>query len=169
MVFPVVMYGCESWTVKIAQCQKIDALICGVGEDSWESIRLQRDPTSSSERRSFLGVHWRHWCWSWNSNTLATSCEELIHWERPWCWERLETVGEADGRGWDGLMSSPTQWTWVWINSRSWWWTGRSGVVWFMGSQRVRHDWATGLNWARENILARNSLWGMYLYLFELS
>ena len=55
--------------------------------------------------------------------------------------------GEGDNRGWDGWMASLTQWTWVWVNSGSWWWTGRPGVLWFMGSQRVRHDWATELNW----------------------
>ena len=66
---------------------------------------------------------------------------------RPWCWERLKARGEGDDRGWDGWMASPTQWTWVWVNSRSWWWTGRPGVLRFMGLQRVRHDWATELNW----------------------
>ena len=87
------------------------------------------------------------WCWSWNSNTLATWGKELTHWKRPWCWERLKVGGEADDRGWDGWMASPTQWTWVWVNSGSWWWTGRPGVLQSMGSQRVGHDWATELNW----------------------
>ena len=87
------------------------------------------------------------WCWSWNSNTLATSCEELTHWKRPWYWEGSGAGGEGDNRGWDGWMASPTQWTRVWVNSGSWWWTGRPGVLWFMGSQRVGHDWATELNW----------------------
>ena len=68
-------------------------------------------------------------------------------WKRPWCWEVLGAGGEGDNRGWDGWMASPTRWTWVWINSRSWWWTGRPGVLRFMGSQRVGHDWATELNW----------------------
>ena len=72
---------------------------------------------------------WKDWCWSWNSNTLATSCEELTHWKRPWCWERLGAGGEGDDRGWDGWMASLTWWTWVWVNSRSWWWTGRPGVL----------------------------------------
>ena len=67
--------------------------------------------------------------------------------KRPWCWEGLGAGGEGDDRGWDGWMASPTQWTWVWVNSGSCWWTGRPGVLWFMGSQRVRHDWATELNW----------------------
>ena len=71
----------------------------------------------------------------------------LCHLKRPWCWERLRAGGEVDNRGWDGGMASPTQWTWVWVDSGSWWWTGRPGVLWFMESQRVRHDWATKLNW----------------------
>ena len=122
-------------------------LNCGVREDSWESLGLKGDPTSPSQRRSVLGVHWKDWCWSWNSNTMATSCEELTHWKRPWCWEGLGAGGEGDNRGWDGWMASMTRWTWVWVNSGSWWWTGRPGVLWFMRSQRVRHDWATELNW----------------------
>ena len=87
------------------------------------------------------------WGWSCNSNTLATSCEELTYWKRPWCWEGLGTGGEGDNRGWDGWMASQTRWTWVWVNSRSWWWTRRPGVLQFMGSQRIGHDWATELNW----------------------
>ena len=67
--------------------------------------------------------------------------------KRPWCWERLKAGGEGDDRGWDGWMASLTQWTWVWVNSGSWWWTGRPGVLRFMGLQRVRHDWVTALNW----------------------
>ena len=80
-------------------------------------------------------------------NTLATSCKELTHWKRPWCWEGLGAGGEGDDRGWDGWMASLTRWTWVWVNSGSWWWTGRPGVLWFMGSQRVGHDWVTELNY----------------------
>ena len=64
-----------------------------------------------------------------------------------WCWEALGAGREGDDRGWDGWMASPTQWTWVWVNSGSWWWTGKPGVLQFMGSQRVGHDWATELNW----------------------
>ena len=67
---------------------------------------------------------------------------------RPWCWERLR-AGEGDDRGWDGWMASPTQWTWVWVNARSWWWTGRPGILQSMGSQTVRHDWVTELNWLK--------------------
>ena len=82
-----------------------------------------------------------------SSICLATSCEELTHWKRLWCWKGLGAGGEGDDRGWDGWMASPTWWTWVWVNSGSWWWTGRPGVLRFMGSQRVGHDWATELNW----------------------
>ena len=78
--------------------EKLMLLSCGVGEDSWESLGLQGDPTSPSWRRSVLGVHWKDWCCSWNSSTLATWCEELTLWKRPWCWEGLG-AGEGDDRG----------------------------------------------------------------------
>ena len=126
-------------------------LNCGVGEDSWESLGLQGDPTSPFWRRSALGFLWREWCWSWNSSILATSCEELTHWKRLWCWEGLGTGGEGDDRGWDGWMASLTQWMWVSVNSGSWWWPGRPGMLWFMGSQRVGQDWATEMNWTELN------------------
>ena len=84
---------------------------------------------------------------SWNSSTLATSCEELTHWKGLWCWEGLGAGRKGDDRGWDGWMAPPTRWRWVWVNSGSWWWTGRAGVLWFMGSQRVGQDWATEMNW----------------------
>ena len=73
---------------------------------------------------------------------LWPPCEELTHWKRPWCWERLKAGGEGDNRGWDGRMASLTQWTWVWVNPGSWWWTGRPGVLQSMGLPRVRHDWS---------------------------
>ena len=146
MVFPVVMYGCESWTVKKAEHWRIDAF------ELWCWRRLLRVPWTA--RRSsqsiliqpVLGFLWREWCWNWNSSTLATSCEEFTHWKRLWCWEGLGAGGEGDDRGWDGWMASPTWWTWVWVNSGSWWWTGRPGVLQFMGSQRVGYDWAAELN-----------------------
>ena len=147
MVFPVVMYGCESWTIKKAERCRIDAFAL------WCWRRLLRVPWTARRsnqsilRRSVLGVHWKDWCWSWNSNTLTTSCKELTHWKRPWCWEGLGAGGEGDDRGWDGWMASLSRWTWVSENSGSWWWTGRPGMLQFMGSQRVRHDWTTELNW----------------------
>ena len=83
--------------------------------------------------------------------------EQITHWKRPWCWERLKAGGEGDDRGWDGWMASLTRWTWVWVDSRSWW-TGRLGMLWFMGSQRVGHDWETELNW-RIPLLGNSESW----------
>ena len=97
---------------------------------------------------------------------------ELTHWKRLWCWEGLG-AGEGDDRGWDGWMASPTRWTWVWVNSGSWWWTGRPGVLQFMGSQTVGHDWATELNWKLIDLSmsiafsATDSFWGLRLCLFR--
>ena len=113
------------------------------------SSKSARRSNQSILKEIILGVHWKDWCWSWNSNILATWCEELTHWKRPWCWERLKAGGGGDDRGWDGWMASPTQWTWVWVDSGSWWWTGRPGVLRLMGSQRVGHNWATELNSSR--------------------
>ena len=121
-------------------------LNCGVGEDLRVLWTFRRS-NQSILRKSVLNINWKDWCWSWNCHTLATWCKEETHLKRPWCWERLKVGGEGDGRGWDGWMVSPTQWIWVWINSRSWWWTGRPSVLWSMGLQRVRHDWVTELNW----------------------
>ena len=120
---------------------------CPIPPPSWHLIGLQGEPTSQSYRKSVLSIHWKGWCWSWNSNTLATWCKELTDWKRPWCWERLKAEGEGDNRGWDGWMPSSTWWTWAWASSGSWWWTEKSGVLQSMGQQRVGHEWATELNW----------------------
>ena len=147
MFFPVVMYGCESWTIKKAEHWRID------GFELWCWRRLLRVPwTARSSNQSILketvlNIHWKDWCWSWNSNTLATWCEELTHWKGHWCWVRLKVGWEGDNWGWDSCMATPSQWTCVWVNSGSWWWTGRPGVLQSMGSKRVGHDWATELNW----------------------
>ena len=153
------------------RAEKLMFLKCGVGEDSWESLGLQGDPTSPSSRRSVLGVHWKDWCWSWNSNTLATWCKGLTHLKRPWCWEGLEAGGEGDDRGWDSWMASPTQWAWVWVNSGSWWWTGRPGVLQFMGMQRVGHNWVTELNWTEESQWGcpRTKQWSGMTWAYSLS
>ena len=125
----------------------------------WCWRRLLRVPWTARRsnqsilKRSVLNVHWKDWCWSWNSNTLATSCEEWTHWKRPSCWERLGAGGEGDDRGWDGCMASLTRWTWVWVNSGSWWWTGKPDMLRLMGSQRVGHDWVTELNWTEKMML----------------
>ena len=138
--------------------EELMLLNCGVGEDSWESLGLQGDPASPFWRRSAMGF-----VWSWNSSTLATSCEKLTHWKRLWCWKGLGAGGEGDDRGWDSWMASLTRWTWVWVNSGSWWWTRRPDVLWFMGSQRVRHDWETELNriatWVDEKIRIQNYIY----------
>ena len=147
MVFPVVMHGCESWIIKKAECWRTDVF------ELWCCRRLLRVPwTSRRSNQSVLkeinpDYHWKDWCWSWNSNTLATLYEELTHWKRFWCWERLKAGGEGYDRRWDGWMGSPTRWTWVWASSGCWWWTGKPGMLQSMGSQRVGHDWATELNW----------------------
>ena len=91
------------------------------------------------------GYSLKEWCWSWNSSILATSCEELTHWKRLWCWEGLGTGGEGDDRGWDDWMASLTRCTWVLVNSGSWWWTGRPGVLQFMGCKEL--DTTEWLNW----------------------
>ena len=102
MVFPVVMYGCESWTIKKAECQRTGAF------ELWCWRRLLRVPwTARRSNQSILkeissGCSLKDWCWSWNSNTLATWCKELTHLKRSWCWERLRAGGEGEDRGWDG-------------------------------------------------------------------
>ena len=145
MVFPVVMYGCESWTIKKVEWWRIDAFelwcwrrllrVPGTARSN-QSVLKEINPDYSLER---LDAETR------SSNTLATWYEELTHLQRPRCWERLKVGGEADDRRWDGWMALPTQWTWVCINSRSWWWTGRPGMLQSMGSQRVGSDWVTEL------------------------
>ena len=147
MVFPVVMYGGESWTVKKAEHQRIDAFELRCWRRLLRVTWPARRSNQSILKEISLGFLWREWCWSWNSSTLATSCEELTHWKRLWCWEGLGAGGKGDDRGWDGWMASLTRWPWVWVNSGSWWWTGRPGMLRFMGSQsRSRlSDWTDWL------------------------
>ena len=126
----------ENWA------RKLMILNCCVGVDSLESLGLQGDPTSPSQKRSVLGVHWKDWSWSWNSNTLATWCKELSHLKNPdagkvWGQEEKGTT-EDELAGWH-------QWTWVRVDSRRWWWTGRTGMLIFMG--RKESDMAERLNW----------------------
>ena len=148
MVFPVIMYGCESWTVQKVEWGRIDAF------ELWYWRRLLRVPWTArrSNQSSLKEISPEYSLEGLMLNLklqyiFATWCEELTHLKRPWCWERLKTGGEGDHRGWDGWMASPTWWTWVWVNSKSWWWTGRPGMLQSMGLQRVRHDWAAELNW----------------------
>ena len=137
----------REWTIKKAECWRIAAF------EPWCWRRVLRVPwTARRSNQSILkeispgcsleGLilklklqHFGHWC------------EELTHWKGSWCWERLKAGGEVDNRGWDGWMASLTRWTWIWTSSRSWILTGRPGGLQSMGSQRIRHDWATELNW----------------------
>ena len=148
MFFPVVTHECESWTIKKAECcWRIDAF------ELWCWRRLLRVPwTARRSTQSILKKISPEYSLEGLMLKLKLQyfgpwCEELTRLKRPWCWERLKEGGEGDDREWDGWMASLTQWTWVWVNSGSWWWTGRPGVLQFMGSQRVGHEWATELNW----------------------
>ena len=151
MVFPVVMYGCESWTIKKAEHRRIDAfeLCC------WR--RLLRVPWTARRSNQSILKEISPGC-SLEGLILKLKLQYFGHlmqradsFERLWCWERLRAGGEGDDRGWDGWMASPTQGMWIWVDSWSWWWTGRPDVLWFMGSQRVGHDWVIELNWERQN------------------
>ena len=140
MVFPVLKYGCESWTIMKAECRRIDAF------ELWCWRRLLRVPwTARRSNQSKLkeispGCSLEGLMLKLKLQYLATCCEELTHLKRPRCWQRLKAGGEGDNRGWDGWMASPTQWTWVWASSGSWWQTGKPGVLQSMGSQRVGHN-----------------------------
>ena len=140
MVFPVVICGCESWTIKKAEHGRIDAF-----ELWWRIPWTARRSNKFILKKSVLNIPWKGWCRSWNSNTLATWGEELTHWKRPWCWERLKVGGEGDDSGWAGWMASPTQWTLVWVKSGSWWWTGRPGVHEVAKSWTRLSDWTDWL------------------------
>jgi len=144
MVFPVVMYENESWSIKKADRQRI----CDF--ELWCWRRLLRVPwtgrkSNQSILKEILNIHWEDWCWSWSSNTLANWYEEVTHWKRPWCWERLNAGRERDDRGWDGWMSSPTRWTWVWASSGRWprMETWCAAVYGFAKSQTSLRDWKT--------------------------
>ena len=137
-------------------------LNCGVGEDSWESFGLQGiNPVNPKGNQSWIFTG-RNDAEAETLNTLSTWCKELTHWKRPWCWARLKA--REDNRGWDGWMASPTQWTWVWVNSRSWQWTEKPGVLQSMGSQRVGHGWATELNWTEWRLPRKSQRLDLALY-----
>ena len=139
-----------SWAIKKAEHRRIDAFELWCWRKLLRVSWTARRSNQSILKEISLGFHWKILCWSWNSNTLTTWCKELTDLKRPWCWERLGAGEEGDNRGWHGWMASPTQWTCVWVDSKSWWWTGRPGVLQFMGSQRVGHnwsDWTIELNW----------------------
>ena len=151
--YSVVMYGCECWTIQKAQCWRTDAFELVLEKTLESSLNCKEiKPVNPKRNQSWIFIHWKDWCWSWNSNTLATWCEELTHWKRPWCWERLKAgeEGDNDDREWDGWMASLTQWTWVWVSSGNWWWAGRPGMLQSMGLQIDGHDWVTELNWTEK-------------------
>ena len=147
MVFPVVMYGCESWTIKKAERQRNDAF------ELWCWRRLWRVPWTArrfdqsilkeiSPEYSLEGLMLKLKLWYFGH--LIQRTDSL---------EKTLMLGKIEGgrrRGWDGWMASPTRWTWVWASSRNWWWTGKSGMLQSMESQRVRYDWATELNWTAD-------------------
>ena len=137
MVFPVVIYGCESWTVKKAECRRTDSF------ELWYWRRLLKSPLDCKEIKPVHPEGNQSWIvigrTGAETETLILwppDAKNWLIWKRPWCWERLK-AGEGDGRGWDGWMASPTRRTWVWASSGSWWWTGKPGVLKSMGSQSV--------------------------------
>ena len=150
MVFPVVMYGCESWTIKKAECWRIDGFelwcwkllrVPWTARRSNQSILKEISPGCLLERLmlKLKLQYFGHLMWRADSFEKTLMLGKIM-------------AGEGDDRGWDGWMASLTQWTWVWVNSGSWWWTGRHGVLQFMGLLRVRPDWATELNWMMSEV-----------------
>ena len=145
MVFPVVMYGCESWIIKKAEHWRIDPF------ELWYWRRLLRVPWTARRSNLFIlkeispeysleGLilklklqYFGHLMWT----------EQLNHWKRPWCWGRLRAEGEGDNRGWNGWMASLMQKIWTWANFGRWWGTGKPSMLQYTGLQRVRHDWVT--------------------------
>ena len=148
MVFPVVMYGCEGWTIKKAEHRRIDSF------ELWYWRRLLRVPwTARRSNQSILKKISPEY--SLEGLILKLKLQYFGHLIGK-DWERLKVGGEGDDRTWDVWMVSPTWWTWVWLSSRSWWWTRKPGMLQSMGSQRVGHDWATELNWTeRSSVLPR--------------
>ena len=162
--FPVVMYRCESWTIKKVEHRRINAF------ELWCWGRLLRVPWTARKSNQYILKEINPGC-SLEGLVLKLKLQYFGHLmqradslEKTLIWKRLKAGGEGVDRGWDGWMASQTQWTWVWVDSGSWWWTGRPGVLWFMGLQRVRHDWATELHWKISIILmsspsSLSSLW----------
>ena len=142
MVFPVVLYGCESWTIKKAESRRMDAF------ELWCWRRLLRVPwTARRPNQSILKEISPEY--SLEGLMLKLKLQHFGHlmqrtdWKRPWCWESLKAGGKGDDRGWDGWMASLTQWTWAWVHPGTWSWTGRPSVLQFMGSksQTWLSDW----------------------------
>ena len=150
MVCPAIMYGCESWTVKKVEHWRIDAF----------ELVLENTLESPMDCKEIQPVHPKgdqSWVFL-EGMMLKLKLQYFGHLMRRLdSWEKTLMLGgiggrrRGDDRGWDGWMASPTRWTWVWVNSRSWWWTRRPGMLWLMGLQGVGHDWATELNWTELN------------------
>ena len=159
MVFPVVMYGCERWTIKKAECWRIDVfeLWCWrrLLRVPWTARRSKQSIQEISPEYSLEGLMLKL-----KLQYLATWCEELSHWKRPWCWWRLKVGGEGDDRGWDGWMASSTQWTWVWASSESWWWTGKPGVLHVVYGVAKSQTWLS--NWTELNWVTRKFMWKIF-------
>ena len=149
------MYGCESWTIKKAECQKIDAfeLKC------WR--RLLRIPwTARRSSQSILEDISPEYSLEglilWPSDVKKVTHLNVTHFKRPWCWEWLKAGGKGDVRGWDGWMASLTQWTWIWVSSKSWWWTRKPGVIVVHGVAKSRtqlSDWTELITWDFQQII----------------
>ena len=142
------MYRCESWTIKKAEYWRIDTF------KLWCWRRLLRVPWTAGSNQAILkeinpeyslkGLLLKLKLQSFGHLMSWLIGNELTHWKRPWCWERLKAVGEGDDRGWDGWMASPTQQTWVWANSGSWWRTGKPGMLHSMG---LAKSWTRLCDW----------------------
>ena len=167
MVFPVVMYACESWTIMKADCQRIDAF------ELWCWRRLLRVPwTARRSNQSILkeinpgcsleGLmlklklqYFGHLILKLKPQYFGHLMRRVDSLEKTLMLGGMGAGGEGDDRGWDGWMASPTRWAWVWVNSSSLWWTGRPGVLRLMGSQRVGRDWTTELNWVKLQVYTK--------------
>ena len=143
------MYGYESWTIELMP--KNWCFWTVLRNWCFWTVVLEETLESPLDCKEIQPVHPKgeqSWVSSGGTDVEAeTPILWLTHLKRPWCWEKLRAGGEGDDRGWDGWMASPTQWTWVWVDSRNWWRTVRPGVLRFMGLQRVGHNWAIELNW----------------------
>ena len=162
MVLPVVTDGCENWTMKKAEHWRIDAFEIWCWRRHlwvpWTARRYNQSILKEvSPEYSFEGLMLKLKLQYFGQLMGRT------HLKRPWGWERSKVGGEGNDTGWDGWMTSPTQWTWAWASSGRWWCTGKPGMLQSMGAQRVRHDWATEMNWSEH--LAR---FIVYLYLYKL-
>ena len=147
---------------RVLSAEELMLLNCGAGEDSWESLGLQGDPTSPSWRKSVLNINWKDWCWSWNSNTVATWCKELTHWKRPWCWERLRAGGEGtvedEKVGWHHRL-----------NGHGFGWTlgvGQGGLECCGSQDHKEPDTTEWLNWTELSAWKPSCWLSVFIYLF---